>query len=388
MAPDPPAVESSPVSSPESPPPASWSSSSSSRTRKPKSLTNLNRIGIAVAFGGLLLLYLQSASRITHFYSALLLSSSFPKDDSRAPTGEGDLSQVDTGTVKNHLQRIQTTNTNSNNEEGKDDRHNLNPHHHNTPRSPNKNGVKEAARSDSSSRAIETPTRSKPTTPTTPHPTSSPTDKAYELNKRLAEHEWARMREQKLTDYADSEFPYPLTCEPDSEKLGKIRAPILMAYHVGMMNNWKAVVADQLNTLSKCGWEKLNITRFILSYSGKNSEFSGQNTTKFDALREVFEPYAPLFDMKNATFNDQMNQTTNATSPSPRTILLESTSVPWEGPVLNQLRDTCQQFPDGIALYFHDKVCMYVCMYQCMFMYVYVYVLFFSSLLPTRMSFK
>jgi hypothetical protein len=189
-----------------------------------------------------------------------------------------------------------------------------------------------------------------------------------ERNRQYAQQEWQRMKDFQMTadHLLEKEFPYPLACQQHNnntrleQHYGQV--PIILAYHVGMLNNWKTVVADQLNTLQTCGggWTKqLDIQQYILSYSaGNNNNPNTTNNHQLEVLQSFLQPYAPLFDMTNATYiNNQGTKTTTSTSTS--TIVLESTAAPWEGPIMDQIRDTCKSSSryqkDGIVFYFHNK---------------------------------
>jgi len=65
-----------------------------------------------------------------------------------------------------------------------------------------------------------------------------------------------------------------------------------LGYHVGMLNNWKTVVRDQLQTIDKCGFGDL-LSESIISYHGD----------QFEELQgELFDAYPSYFNKRNTHF--------------------------------------------------------------------------------------
>ena len=83
----------------------------------------------------------------------------------------------------------------------------------------------------------------------------------------------AEEREGIINTVNGKEYPYRLTC-PNHEDTADIlkAAPgnatrsVIIGYHIGMLNNWREVVKDQLNTLYQCGLGLVADHMFI-SYS-------------------------------------------------------------------------------------------------------------------------
>jgi hypothetical protein len=147
------------------------------------------------------------------------------------------------------------------------------------------------------------------------------------------------------------EFPYPLTCKkselhifleknkfiPSNKKMGKQQQrrqqqqqrkfSVAIAYHVGMVNNWKVIVYDQITTLKRCGL--LDIAdKLMISYSNGNK-------TDLDQV----------FDL--GSYGNSMTIDT-----------VESTKVPWEGPALNMIHQYCKKQPlpeTSVVFYLHNK---------------------------------
>lgn len=88
-----------------------------------------------------------------------------------------------------------------------------------------------------------------------------------------------RTTQVDIPAWKDEDFPYELTCK-ESElynflernklidpKTGKRpNFTVALAYHVGMVNNWKHIVKDQIITLKRCGLLGI-VDSFLFSYS-------------------------------------------------------------------------------------------------------------------------
>jgi len=116
---------------------------------------------------------------------------------------------------------------------------------------------------------------------------------------------------RKTIERKSHEFPYPLTCstKPRHNPKSPKRFNVAITYHVGMVNNWKTILHDQMYTLHQCGLGDL-VDKFILSYS--NGE-----------VEEV------LYELSNYSF---------AANPD---IIVESVKAPWEGAAMNAMREFC-----------------------------------------------
>jgi hypothetical protein len=126
-----------------------------------------------------------------------------------------------------------------------------------------------------------------------------------------------------------NEFPYRLTCLDNKLEVPKGKYSVAMAYHIGMVKNWKSIVFDQLRTLHSCGLDKM-ASHTILSYSNGNLG---------DLLQTLNEP-----ETKFATPNE----------------IVHSVEVPWEGAALNAVYGFCQRQvaekkEKTVVFYFHNK---------------------------------
>jgi hypothetical protein len=120
----------------------------------------------------------------------------------------------------------------------------------------------------------------------------------------------------------ESEYPYPLSCPVQRLARGG-NYTVAIGYHVGMVNNWKAIVPDQMRTLSRCGLGSV-VSKFIVSYS------NGDVNELTDLLSSY--PFAASAEM------------------------VESTGLPWEGVALNSIREYClKQSETTVVFYFHNK---------------------------------
>jgi hypothetical protein len=127
-----------------------------------------------------------------------------------------------------------------------------------------------------------------------------------------------------------NEFPYRLTCLDDSNLVvPKGNYSVALAYHVGMVKNWKSVAADQMTTLHTCGLDKM-ASHTILSYSNGN----------LVDLLQTLKEHGTQFATPNET--------------------VHSVQVPWEGAALNSVygfcqRQVAQKKDKTIVFYFHNK---------------------------------
>jgi hypothetical protein len=146
------------------------------------------------------------------------------------------------------------------------------------------------------------------------------------------------------------EFHYRLAC-PDHtlndtvQLLQETNTSVIVGYHIGMMNNWRQIVRDQLYTLHACGVGTRLADHLYISYSN--------NATLTDELDEL---YAMLHRYEFAV----------------RTTILYSSGQPVEGAAINAIHQECQRrhgiriHPtdplddndrggDTVAFYFHTK---------------------------------
>jgi hypothetical protein len=125
------------------------------------------------------------------------------------------------------------------------------------------------------------------------------------------------------------EFPYPLSCPPNI--LNTTNYSVIVAYHIGMLKNWRDVVTEQLTTLEICGLGR-GMTKMIITYSSKND-----TENSFEELHRIVYRYT--FASK-VTFHNSSNL------------------LPYEGLAMNLLRDYCMaQEQEIVAFYIHSKGC-------------------------------
>jgi hypothetical protein len=129
----------------------------------------------------------------------------------------------------------------------------------------------------------------------------------------------------------EQEFPYDTTCPRycwEDEYLGNgvhgKNATIAVAYHVGMLNNWRNVVIDQLQTLHRCGLGHA-ARHLLLSHSGGGSA---------RAVTDLMKPYGFSFELV-------------------RTV--QGQRLPYEAPMMNALHEYCTGRPEAVVFYFHSK---------------------------------
>lgn len=151
----------------------------------------------------------------------------------------------------------------------------------------------------------------------------------------------AEDRENIINTVNGKEYPYRLTC-PNHEDTADIltAAPgnatrsVIVGYHIGMLNNWRAVVKDQLNTIYQCGLGSV-LDHMYISYSNNN--------TLDDELQELKAILNQFTFARDATvvYNDHQ---------------------PIEGLAINKLHEDCTNrnaasSPDSdtVAFYFHTK---------------------------------
>jgi hypothetical protein len=105
---------------------------------------------------------------------------------------------------------------------------------------------------------------------------------------------------------------------------------------VGLLQNWRNVVKDQLHTLHQCGLGKA-AHHLILSYA------SSSNRESIHDLLDIIQTYPFGFSRDDIT-------------------LVSSSRVPWEGPVMNAIHDFCSTnissspyLSTTVVFYFHSK---------------------------------
>jgi len=133
------------------------------------------------------------------------------------------------------------------------------------------------------------------------------------------------------------EFPYPKQCQMEytpnyRDMFGDVQ--IHVVYHVGMLNNWKRVVMDQLQTLTICGLGYM-ASSLTISYSGDD----------VDELKHIVELFPFITQLK------QIGQLV---------YLPASTRAPWEGEAMSYISQKCHNSSNNnnnnsVVYYFHNK---------------------------------
>lgn len=142
---------------------------------------------------------------------------------------------------------------------------------------------------------------------------------------------------EKLPLEIEFEFPYPKQCHMEyttnyRNMFGDVQ--IHVVYHVGMLNNWKRVVMDQLQTLTICGLGSM-ASSMTISYSGGD----------VDELKHVVELFPFIRQLK------QVQQLV---------YLPASTEAPWEGKAMSYISQKCHETyndtsNNSVVYYFHNK---------------------------------
>jgi hypothetical protein len=128
------------------------------------------------------------------------------------------------------------------------------------------------------------------------------------------------------------EWPYRLTCPHVPSLDGAKKYSVIVGYHVGMMNNWRLIVKDQLHTLHNCGLGEA-LTHFYITYSNNNTH---------NTLEELQSMVGRYPFTQQATFQFSPGQ-------------------PVEGTAINAIHSHCrakeQTLPEKeiVVFYFHTK---------------------------------
>jgi hypothetical protein len=132
------------------------------------------------------------------------------------------------------------------------------------------------------------------------------------------------LRNPKATEY-EFEFPYPKICDFEVPP-NDANMEIALFYHVGMINNWKRIVTDQMHTLEYCGLGYM-ASSLTISYSKPKESIDTDHTnlSTGDATEEITE------------ILNQFRFTTAI-----RVSFIESTTSPWEKPVMESMARTCR----------------------------------------------
>ena len=130
----------------------------------------------------------------------------------------------------------------------------------------------------------------------------------------------------------DLEFPYRLTCP--GQVLKKANYSLVLGYHVGMLRNWKTIVRDQLHTLRECGLGHA-LDDWFLSYSLAPTARGGGGA-QVDVVSTAMTKTTTTRGLNDL---QQLLKTDFSSLPEPQ--LIPSPGLPWEGTVLNRLREYC-----------------------------------------------
>lgn len=159
---------------------------------------------------------------------------------------------------------------------------------------------------------------------TLPRPHNTSKKKHIELH-RTKKDRTKRLIHQEEYDEGALNPRFALTC-PHFEPVKDQKVDLILAYHIGFLNNWRDVVTDQLSTIATCGLGAA-LKSIILSHS-------------------------------NAT-QDNLSEVTNMISDgkiSAPIQFVEAPVLPYEGPIMNTMRKKCQTAGEKtIVFYLHNK---------------------------------
>lgn len=156
--------------------------------------------------------------------------------------------------------------------------------------------------------------------------------------------------DRNSTAVVNEDFPYLLACNKselfeflisngfiDSDTGQKQDITILLVYHVGMINNWRTVLKDQLVTLLNCGLYDI-ADEVMISYSNNEEQ-------------AIFDEIQKLFSMMNV-MSDELQRFTSKIYTS------KGIKSPWEAYSMNRIYEFCsrQSQPEkAVVFYFHNK---------------------------------
>ena len=113
---------------------------------------------------------------------------------------------------------------------------------------------------------------------------------------------------------------------------------VALTLHVGMVNNWKDIVKDQVNTLKECGLMDI-VDKLMISYSNG----------RLDELFQVLDPLLQSNSNGGGGKVDRLN--VNVTT-------VKSFHVPWEGRAMNMIYEHCNkqsQPRNAVVFYIHNR---------------------------------
>ena len=129
---------------------------------------------------------------------------------------------------------------------------------------------------------------------------------------------------------------------------------VAVAFHVGMVKNWKTIVHDQMTTFTKCGLFNI-VNEIMISYSNGSQKdlldvlypmlLLGNANVKFDVIdMDTSTSTSRYDDYNNSHTNAVTSNNINDQSNHKRIKLttVKATSKPWEGPAMNMIYEYCQ----------------------------------------------
>lgn len=157
-----------------------------------------------------------------------------------------------------------------------------------------------------------------------PRPGNASKKKHMQLH-RTKKDRTKRLIHQEEYDEGALNPRFKLTCpifKPNKDQ----KVDLVLAYHIGFLNNWRDVVTDQLFTIATCG----------LGAALKSIIISHSNATQDD-----------LGEVKNMISDGVINGPIQ---------FVEAHSMPYEGPIMNVMRKNCQAADQKtIVFYLHNK---------------------------------
>jgi len=139
--------------------------------------------------------------------------------------------------------------------------------------------------------------------------------------------------EKTLADRPNPDLELQRQCPTYPNDLPASIVEVQLFYHVGMINNWKDIVKDQMDTLLHCG---------LIHYSASLTiSYSNGDENSVKELKNLIQETLLLFE-------NETNIDVNFI-PGPGTI-------PWEAASLNAIYNSCQEsLYSTVVFYFHNK---------------------------------
>jgi len=139
------------------------------------------------------------------------------------------------------------------------------------------------------------------------------------------------------------EYPYPLSCphhyntvhhHHDHHHNHTNEYSVVVSYHVGLINNWKDIVRNQMTTLELCGLGHI-MTRMFVTYT------KGNTNHDFQELKHIMNRYSFASKMIYQKSDEDI--------------------IPFEAPAMNILHEYCMKELEMestqkiVTFYFHNK---------------------------------